>query len=44
MNVRSVVVGRVCVCVVFVSGCEDRECGVGVGVNDTKLSCLFMNR
>jgi hypothetical protein len=44
VNVRSVGVGRVCVCVVFVSGCEDRECGVGVGVTDTKLSCLFMNR
>ncbi len=38
MNVRSVDVGRVGVYILCVCDSEDRECGVGVGVNATILS------
>ena len=38
MNVRSVDVGRVGVCILCLDDNEDRECGVGVVVNVTKLS------
>ncbi len=38
MNVRSVVVRRMGVCILCVDDNEQRERGVGVGVNDTMLS------
>ena len=38
MNVRSVGVGRVRVCMLCVGNSEQRERGVGVGVNATMLS------
>ncbi len=38
MNVRSVGVGRVGVCILCVCDNEDCERGVGAGVNDTMLS------
>ena len=38
MNVRSEVVGRLGVCMLCVGDIEDRESGVGVCVNVTKLS------
>ncbi len=38
MNVRSVDVGSVWVCMMCVGDSEERERGVGVGVNTTKLS------
>ena len=38
MNVRSVGVGRVGMCMLCVGDIEERECGVGAGVNTTKLS------
>ena len=38
MNVRNVDVGRVGVCVLCVDDIEERERGVGAGVNATMLS------
>ena len=38
VNVRSVGVGRVGVCMLCVGNSEQRECGVGAGVNATMLS------
>ena len=38
VNVRNVGVGRVGVCMMCVCDIEDREYGVGVGVNATMLS------
>ena len=37
-KVRSVGVGRVGVCMLCVDDSEERERGVGAGVNDTKMS------
>ena len=38
VNVRSVGVGRVRVCILCVGNIEQRERGVGAGVNDTMMS------
>ena len=38
VNVRSVGVGRVGVCMLYVGNSEQCECGVGAGVNGTILS------